>query len=152
MTGGNSVSHHIYNFAAEILKCEKVILVGQDLSYTEPSGETHAEGTTPAKWPDASKEEDQNKQYEAWDMCQTENGPFNPTTHRTQAEVAPGAIVPVGPTLVRTSPSYMCFRVLFDILIVRVKTKTYNACPNGLKIHNAKYVDLSALSRLEELA
>jgi hypothetical protein len=35
---------------------------------------------------------------------------------------------------------------------VRVKTKTYNACPNGLKIYNAKYADLGALTRLEELA
>ena len=152
MTGGNSVSHHIYNFAAEILKCDKVVLVGQDLSYTEPTGETHADGTTPKDWPEASKKEDMNPQYEAWDVCNTENGPFHPSTHRTNAEVGPGVIVPVGPTQVRTSPSYMCFRDLFDILIVRVKTPTYNACPNGLKIHNAKYVDLSTLARLEELA
>jgi hypothetical protein len=152
MTGGNSVSHHIYNFAAEILKCDKVVLVGQDLSYTEPSGETHAEGTTPDKWPKEAREEDGNKQYEAWAECQTENGPFHPSTHRGEALVAAGAIVPVGPTQVRTSPSYLCFRDLLDILIQRVKVKTYNACPNGLKINNAKYVDLSTLTRLEELA
>lgn len=152
MTGGNSVSHHIYNWAAEVLKCDRVILVGQDLAYTEPSGETHAAGTTPQGWPEASKDEDSRKQEEAWDECQTQLGPFHgEATHKTQAEVAPGAIVPIGKVMVRTSGAYRCFRDLFDILIKRAGVPTWNACPNGLKINRAKYVDLAAVTDLKDV-
>lgn len=151
MTGGNSVSHHIYNFASEILKCDRVILVGQDLAYTEPTGETHAPGTVPEKWPDECKKEDASMQNESWDEAQTEEGPFYPSLHKADCWVEQGAVLPAGPTHVRTSPAYQCFRDLFDILISRVKVKTYNSCPNGLKIKNAKYVDLSAVTRLEEI-
>jgi len=148
MTGGNSVSHHIYNWAAEILKCDNVILVGQDLSYTEPTGETHAPGSTP-DFPEAQKTEDACQQNEAWDECQTQEGPFNgDATHRIQVIAEGEGMSPFGPVHVRTSPAYQCFRDLLDILIKRHKVKTYNACPNGLKINRAEYVNLGKLESL----
>lgn len=151
MTGGNSVAHHIYNWAAEIMKCDSVILVGQDLSYTEPTGVTHAPGSTP-DFPEAQKAEDANMQNEAWDECQTQEGPFHgETTHRMQVAAEGGGMLPIGNVCVRTSPAYQCFRDLLDILIKRHKTKTYNACPNGLKINRAEYVNLSKLESLARL-
>jgi len=153
MTGGNSVSHHIYNWAAEILKCDRVILVGQDLSYTEPTGETHVLGSQPDKWPDACKAEDLNQQNEAWDECQTQDGPFHgEKVHRQSIAVEAGGMIPVGPVLVRTSPAYMRFRDLMDILIKRHKVKTYNACPNGLKLNRAEYVNLEKLESVAQWA
>ena len=152
MTGGNSVAHHTYNWAAEILKCDAVILVGQDLAYTEPTGETHVQGTVPDGWPEHCKREDAQQQNEDWDECQTQDGPFHgEKTHRMEV-LAEGGLIPVGPVHVRTSPAYKCFRDLLDILIKRHKVKTYNACPNGLKIHRAEYVNLSKLESVAQLS
>lgn len=153
MMAGNSVSHHIYNWAAEILKCDRVILVGQDLSYTEPTGESHVAGSTPAGWPQESKDEDANQQNEAWEECQTQEGPFNgEKCHRVDVLLDTGLMVPAGLVHVRTSPAYICFRDLLDILIKRHGVKTYNACPNGLKINRAEYVNLSKLERVSDLS
>ena len=60
-------------------------------------------------------------------------------------------IIPVGSVMVKTSPAYRCFRDLLDILIKRAKVPAYNACPNGLKINRAKYLDLSTLSSLKDI-
>lgn len=152
MMGGNSVAHHVYNFASEIMKFDNVILVGQDLAYTEPTGETHAVGTTPEGWPEHCKAEDGNQQNEAWDECQTQEGPFHgDSTHRMSVAVEGGNMIPVGVVCVRTSPAYQCFRDLFDILIKRNKVRTFNACPNGLKLNRAEYINLEKLDSLAHL-
>ena len=150
MMGGNSVSHHLYNFAGEILQCGQIVLVGQDLSYTESGPITHVDGSNHA-WPDAVKKEDGNFQAEAWAACTSDTiGPFSPDCHKSAVVIAPGSMVPVGPILVRTSPAYICFGALFEILIKRHKKATFNACPNGLKIGGAPYADLLALPALED--
>ena len=150
MMGGNSIAHHMYNFAAEILKCSRVVLVGQDLGYTEPGELTHADGTFHA-FPDSVKHEDTHYQAEDWGVCTSDwIGPFTPDNHKQNVWIV-GAPKPVGPVLVRTSPSYKNFGSLFEILIHRHKTKTYNACPNGLKIAGAPYLDLGAVASLEDI-
>lgn len=151
LMGGNSIAHHMYNFAAQILGCERIILCGQDLAYTEPTNETHAEGTFHA-FPEAVNKEDRNFQTEDWAPCTDQKaGPFYPTLHKNNAAMMAGAITPVGPVLVRTSPSYKNFGSLFEIIIRRHGKKTWNACPNGLKITGAPYLDLSSLTSLKDV-
>ncbi len=151
MMGGNSVSHHLYNFAGEILGCDQIILVGQDLGYTEPGDMTHADDSK-HDWPEEIKKADLTFQAEDWGPCTSDRmGPFYPECHKVAGVIGGGAIVPVGPVLVRTSPSYKCFASLFSILISRHKKVTWNACANGLKIVGAPYLDLaSPLPRLED--
>lgn len=151
LMGGNSIAHHMYNFAAQILGCERIILCGQDLAYTEPTNETHAEGTF-HDFPEAVKKEDSSFQTEDWGPCTNETeGPFYDHLHRHNvADVGPN-LVPVGPVLVRTSPSYRNFGALFEIIIRRHGKKTYNACPNGLKIVGAPYLNLANLTSLEDV-
>lgn len=150
LMGGNSIAHHMYNFAAQILGCERIILCGQDLGYTEPTKETHAEGTF-HEFPEAVKKEDRAFQVEDWAPCTSDTeGPFWPELHKTEAWVG-GGIAPVGPVLVRTSPSYKNFGSLFEIIIRRHGKKTYNACPNGLKIAGAPYLNLASLTSLKDV-
>lgn len=138
--GGNSVSHHMLNFAAQALGCEPLILIGSDLSYTKPR--THAEGTF-HKFPfDA---EDRTFQREDWDVCTGKGDTFDPEFHRKECHIT-GGFAPIGPILVRTSPSYKNFRDLFEILITKHKKQVYNACPNGLEIANAPYLDLATFN------
>lgn len=145
MMGGNSIAHHMYNFAAQILKCDKVVLVGQDLAYTEPTGESHAKGTDHA-FPEGIKEQDTLYQAEDWAPCtDNQKGPFYPELHR-QPVFLSGGVAPVGPVVVRTSPSYINFGKLFEILIKRHKVPTFNACSNGLKIAGAPYLDLTTVT------
>lgn len=151
LMGGNSIAHHMYNFAAQILGCERIVLCGQDLAYTEPTNETHAEGTF-HEFPDVVKKEDQNFQTEDWGPCTDERvGPFYDHLHRHNVAAMSGALTPVGPVLVRTSPSYKNFGSLFNIIIRRHGKRTFNACPNGLKIAGAPYLDLSSVTRLEDI-
>lgn len=149
MMGGNSVSHHVYNFAAEILQCDQVIMMGQDLGYTEPDNHTHADESK-HNWPEVVQKRDAVLQDEDWGPCTSDkSGPFYPERHKMAAMVGPG-ITPIGPVLVRTSPSYKCFADLFAILIRRHKKQTWNSCGNGLKIVGAPYLDLSTLPTLED--
>lgn len=145
MMGGNSVSHHQLNFAAEILGCEPIVLVGQDLAYTKPDGRTHAAGSDAAKWPDEVKAQDTNAHGEiTWAPCTGKGERFCAERHR-QSAVMGGArgVLPVGPMEVMTSQPYVNFGTLFELLISRHKKKVLNACGEGLKIHGAEYVNLS---------
>lgn len=143
MMGGNSVSHHQLNFAAEILGCEPVILVGQDLAYTKPSV-THASNSSPDGWPDEVKAQDSatHAQLE-WGPCYGKSGRFHPETHRQAAFISGGKVAPVGGMEVLTSAPYKDFGTLFEVLVSRHKKKILNACGEGLMIGGVPYVNLS---------
>lgn len=142
MSGGNSVAHHMYNFAAEVLGCEPIYLVGQDLAYTKP-GLTHAAGSAPSNWPDEVKAQDASCHAEiAWGPCYGKGTKLYPECHR-QPVFMQGGIVPVGPMEVMTSEPYKNFATLFGILVRRHQKKTYNACGGGLIIDGVPYLDLS---------
>ncbi len=146
MMGGNSVSHHILNFALEILGCEPAILVGQDLAYTKPDGRTHALGSDAANWPDEVKAQDRNAHGELkWAPCTGKGDRFCSERHRQAMIVGGGASkpLPVGSMEVFTSQPYINFGTLFEILIARHKKKVLNACGEGLKIAGTEYVNLS---------
>ena len=144
MSGGNSVSHHLLNFAAEILCCEPIVLVGQDLAYTKPDGRTHSIDSAPNGWPDDVKAQDAAGHAEiTWAPCTGKGDRFHPECHKVNAAVGGGFKAPVGPIEVRTSKPYVNFGTLFDILISRHKKKVLNACGEGLKIAGAEYVNLS---------
>jgi hypothetical protein len=143
MMGGNSVSHHQLNFACEILDCDTIILVGQDLAYTKP-GVTHAKGSDDHKWPGEVTAQDKSMHGELeWGECYGRGDRFHPEQHRQAGLVAPGKILPVGGMEVRTSKPYKNFAVLFEILVSRHKKKVLNACGEGLKIAGVPYVNLS---------
>lgn len=145
MMGGNSVSHHILNFAAEILQCEPLVLVGQDLAYTKGDGSTHSKGSVPDKWPDEIKAMDHAGHSEIdWAPCTGKGERFHPECHRQSVLLGPGAKpAPVGAMEVRTSKPYMNFGTLFELLITRHKKKVLNACGEGLKIAGTEYVNLT---------
>lgn len=138
--GGNSVSHHMLNFAAQILECDEIIMAGIDLAYTKPK--THAEGTSPASWPTEITAMDAAYQTEAWVPCTGKGDQFHPECHRGTA--AMGANVNVSNLEVRSSPSYRNFATLFTILISKHGKKVYNACPNGQKIIGTEFLDLKS--------
>lgn len=143
MMGGNSVSHHQYNFACEILDCEKVILVGQDLAYTKPKV-THAAGSDDHKWPDEVKAMDKAAHSElTWGPCYGKGERFHPECHRQAVVMAGGKAAPVGQMEVRTSKPYQNFGTLFQILHSRHKKPTFNACGEGLVIGGVPYLNLS---------
>ncbi|HYF56336.1 MAG TPA: 6-hydroxymethylpterin diphosphokinase MptE-like protein, partial [Salinarimonas sp.] len=143
MMGGNSVSHHMLNFACEVLDIDEAILVGQDLAYTRPRV-THASGTGADKWPDEVKAQDHGAHAELeWGECYGKGGRFYPECHRQPMAVLPGGAVPAGPMEVLTSKPYKNFATLFEILIARHKKKVRNACGEGLKIAGAPYVNLA---------
>lgn len=145
MMGGNSVSHHIFNFAVEILGCEPAVLVGQDLAYTKPDGRTHATESVPSGWPDEVKAQDVAGHAEiVWAPCTGRGERFHAECHR-QNVVLGGASkpLPIGPMEVRTSKAYVNFGLLFDLLVSRHKRRVLNACGEGLKIVGTEYVDLS---------
>lgn len=142
ISGGNSVSHHMLNFTAEILECEPIILVGQDLAYTKP-GLTHAKGSEADKWPDDIKAQDAACHNEIeWAPSYGKGGRFHPETHR-QSVYLSGGFAPVGDMEVMTSKPYRNFATLFSILIARHGKKVFNSCGEGLKIDGAEYVNLS---------
>lgn len=138
--GGNSVSHHMFNFAAQILQAEPIILVGQDLAYTKPR--THAEGTN-HDWPQEIKAIENAFQAEEWLPCTGKGNMFYPELHRVPVFLGGGGFALSGQIMVRSSPSYKNFATLFSILIAKHGKKVYNACPNGQKIHGTEYIDLS---------
>jgi hypothetical protein len=146
MTGGNSIAHHMFNFATEIMEHEEVILVGQDLAYTTPDGLTHAEGTSHA-WPSEVAFQDKEKHGSIeWYPC-TGKGPFYPDCHQ-QPVMLGGGVGIIGGPLVKSSKPYKNFGTLFEILIARnrkVTPKIWNACGNGLKIVGTEYVDLASI-------
>jgi len=140
--GGNSVSHQMLNFAAQILEADPLVLVGNDLAYTKPK--THAEGTLPEAWPQQVKDQDVAYQNEAWVPCTGKGDNFHPECHRVVTVLGHGG-AKAGPIEVRSSPAYRNFCTLFEILISRHAPKTvYNACPNGQKIEKAPYLDLGS--------
>ena len=139
--GGNSVSHHTLNFAAQILKCEPLILVGIDLSYPKPR--THAAGTTPEGWPEEQTKKDAEYQDELWVPCTGKGDDFHDKCHRTPAALGGGKFLPSRIIEVRSSFAYQNFATLFSILIQKHGKKAFNACPNGQKIEGAEYLDLS---------
>jgi len=136
--GGNSITHHMLNFAAQILDAEEIVLVGCDLAYTKPR--THAEGTN-HNWPKDVKDNDASYHEELWVPCTAKGQDFHPECH-----VAPAALqggVAVGPIHVRSSPAYRDFATLFTVLITKHGKKVLNACPNGQKIEGTEFVDLA---------
>lgn len=141
--GGNSVAHHMLNFAAQILDAEPIILCGIDLAYTQPK--THADGTNPDKWPDSVKAEDTAYQQELWVPCTGKGEDFHPECHRTPAALGGGGLAMPKVIEVRSSPSYKHFATLFEILISQHGKRVLNACPNGQRIGGTAYVDLSTL-------
>lgn len=149
MMGGNSVSHHLLNFAVEILGCEPAILVGQDLAYTKGDGRTHAKDSDAKNWPDEVKAQDTAAHSElTWAPCTGKGDRFNKDCHRQAMVVGGGAAkpLPVGSMEVLTSKPYINFGTLFEILIARHKKKVLNACGEGLLIAGTEYVDLSKWS------
>lgn len=142
--GGNSVAHHQLNFAAQILGCEPLILVGNDLAYTEPR--THAEGTTPDTWPEEVKKQEYGfHSEERWLPCTGKGNDFHPQCHRTPV-VLGGGVIPSHVIEVRSSAPYQHFANLFAILIAKHQKRVLNACPNGQRIPGAEYVDLAEWS------
>ena len=140
--GGNSVSHHMLNFAAQILDADEIVLVGCDLAYTKMK--THAEGTTPKGWPeDRTKADEAYHEEDYWAPCSGED-PLNPECHRMQGVMTPGGFSPTeGAGIeVRSSGSYSNFAALFEVLIEKHKKKVLNACPNGHLIAGTELVDL----------
>jgi len=138
--GGNSVAHHMLNFAAQILEAEPLILVGVDLAYTRPK--THAEGTHPEGWPEDIKKKELEFQDELWVPCTSKGDTFDPWCHRTPVAIG-GGLAMSGIIEVRSSPAYQNFAVLFAILIFKHGKKVLNACSNGQKIKGVEYLDLS---------
>lgn len=140
MMGGNSVAHHTLNFAAEILDCEPLIMIGQDLSYPKPRA--HAKGTD-HQFPDGVREADQA--YHTVEQWYPSNGKGEhyDGCFKTEALIGQGGFRPIGPILVRTSQSYLDFLSLFEILLHRHKKKAFNTSPGGVKIEGAPYLDLA---------
>lgn len=144
MMGGNSVSHHQLNFAAEILGCEPIVLVGQDLAYTKPDGRTHALSSGAKNWPAEVKAQDTASHGElTWAPCTGKGDRFCAERHRQSVLLGGGKPLPVGSMEVFTSKPYINFGTLFEILVARHKKKVLNACGEGLKIAGTGYVNLS---------
>ena len=147
MMGGNSVSHHMFNFACEILDADEVVLVGQDLAYTKP-GMTHASQSAPEAWPAEVKAQDAAAHAElTWAPCYGQGGRFNVDCHRQGAFLAGGKFAPLEPMEVLTSKPYQNFATLFEILASRHKKKVMNACGEGLRMAGIPYVNLSEYKR-----
>lgn len=142
--GGNSVSHHLLNFAAQILGADPVVLVGQDLAYTKPENQSHATGSVPETWPEEIKKIDHAlHEVTLWLPCTGKGATFYPECHRTLAAVGGGGFMPTRQIEVLSSISYKHFATLFAMLIQKHGKKVLNACGNGLKIAGTEYVDLS---------
>lgn len=139
--GGNSVAHHMLNFAAQILECEPIVMVGIDLAYTKPR--THALGTFADKWPEEIKQKEQEYQNEEWVISTGKGINFDPECHRMPVAMGGGGLAISGIVHVRSSPAYVNFGTLFSILIAKHQKKVYNACPNGQKILGTEYLDLA---------
>lgn len=140
--GGNSVAHHMMNFALQVCDAKEAVLVGIDLAYTKP--QTHADGTHHDKWPDRIKEGELNYQDELWVRSTGKGMDFHPECHRMPAAspVGIGAFVLSRTVEVRSSPAYENFATLFSMLIQKHGRKVWNACPNGQKIDGTEYLDL----------
>lgn len=139
--GGNSVAHHMLNFALQILGAKDAILVGIDLAYTKMK--SHADGSHHDKWPDEIKAAENEFQTEAWVPCTGKGATFDPNCHRTPVFLGGGGGAVSHIILVRSSPSYECFATLFSILIAKHGKKVWNACSNGQKIGGTEYLDLA---------
>lgn len=145
MMGGNSVSHHMLNFACEILDVDTAILVGQDLAYTRPQI-THAEGSN-HEWPGEVKAQDFAAHAEIEWGPSYGKGKLHPECHKQDVFMAGNNFAPVGDVQVRTSGAYKNFGTLFEILVTRHKKKVLNACGEGLKISGVPYLNLSEWSK-----
>lgn len=140
--GGNSVAHHMLNFAAQILEAEPLVLVGIDLAYTKPR--THAEGTF-HEWPEEIKQKEHEYHNEEWVVCTGKGSNFSPECHRMPTAFMGGGMAISGIVHVRSSPAYQNFAVLFSVLIAKHGRKVLNASPNGQKIAGTEYIDLATL-------
>lgn len=138
--GGNSVAHHMLNFAAQILDAEPIILVGIDLAYTKPR--THAEGTFHSGWPKEIVQKENEYHVEKWLPCTGKGRDFHPECHRMPVALGVGSFMPSGIVEVRSSDAYQNFGTLFSVLIAKHGKKVYNACPNGQKITGTEYLNL----------
>lgn len=136
--GGNSVSHHMINFAVQVLEASPLILIGADMSY--PKNRTHAQGTFHA-WPKESGENEQ--EYHGGEEWYPSNGKGELETGCFKIQADPRKAAPIGPILVRTSPAYLNFLRLTEILLARHKTKAWNTSPGGVVIEGAPYLDLA---------
>lgn len=134
--GGNSVAHHILNYAVQILDCEPAILVGVDLAYTKPR--THAEGTF-HNWPEAVTKYEKEYQQELW-VPSNGHGELHPECHRAQVFLPGGKVCGVE---VRSSPAYKNFCSLMEILVAKHGKEVRNASPSGQMISGALYLDLA---------
>ena len=141
--GGNSVAHHMLNFAAQILGADTIIMVGIDLAYTKP--QTHAAGSHHEAWPDAVKAKENEYQQELWVPCTGKGDDFAIDCHRTPVLFGGGAFVPSRVIEVRSSYAYENFATLFSVLIKKHGKRVLNACANGQKIAGTEYVDLAKL-------
>jgi hypothetical protein len=147
IVGGNSVAHHMLNFAAQILEADTIIMCGVDLAYSKPK--THADGTTPASWPKEALAKDTSFHMDDFFVeCTGEGDNFHPDCH--QVPIADAMSIQRGsdkklPILVKSSASYENFATLFEILIAKHGKKVMNACPNGQLIRGTQYVDLKEL-------
>jgi hypothetical protein len=139
--GGNSVAHHMLNFACQILDAKTVYLVGYDLSYTKPR--THATGTIHGKWPkEIQEQEEKYHQNELWVPSTGKGTEFHPECHRTPIWLKQG-FAPSNVIEVRSSHSYKQFCTLLEILVNKHSgTKVYNTCPNGQKVEGTEYRSL----------
>ena len=138
--GGNSVAHHMMNFAFQVCDAREAILVGIDLAYTKPR--THAEGTDHDTWPEAIKRGEKEYQQELWVRSTGKGVDFHPECHRMPTALGGGALAMSKIVEVRSSPAYENFATLFAMLIQKHGRKVWNACPNGQKIDGTEYLDL----------
>jgi hypothetical protein len=138
IVGGNSVSHHMFNFCAQILGSEPIVFVGLDYSYPKPR--THAKGTFHKFSPEAVVQDEGYHTQERW-APSNGKGELHEGCH--QIECDPRKAAPIGPVQVRTSQPYLDFAVLHEILISRHGKKCLNASGPGLKVAGAPYVDLA---------
>jgi hypothetical protein len=121
MDGGNSILHHMFNFAVW-LESQTIVLAGVDFAYPPGHQDTHAQGT-----------------FHAWgqDVARTE--------HSYQNEL----MVPsTDGGLVKASQPYRNFATFLEISINKAKKwipnlKVVNFSPKGQKIEGTVYEDVS---------
>ncbi|OEW11412.1 PseE protein [Campylobacter sp. BCW_6875] len=108
INAGMSVSHMAYEFA-ENLGHKNIVLIGQDLAYSE-DGQTHSKGFIHASWHNGDYERDLGK--------------FTTTAYGGEGKV-------------ESSEIWTLFRQIFENFIFYSESKTYNCTEGGARIESA---------------
>lgn len=126
MDGGNSIAHHMFNFATW-LGSETICLAGMDFAYPPGHKATHAEGT-----------------FHMW----------NPDVHRAEMNYQIPMDVPcTSGGMVKGSQPYRNFCTFMEISISKQKRyipnlQVINFSPNGQKIEGTIYQDIATWGTL----